>query len=498
MAGAEEPAPKDTQPPAPAAAALAAAEPAEPAAAATAACAGAGGEAGEGEIEELVELQLVEETRLEKLFEEQRAEKGLDDEVTLNTFFKLFDMWIQLYRLNKCAEVLEDVVPICRRRGGQLHVQGVQALAFTLWKQSKFRQAAELFHEIEDLVGSSSALCENMGHTYSSLGDYEQAATYFRRSLACLDHEEKLGKKVGDKAGILLGLGLIEDRQGNYDKALVAVRESQRLFRTRANGKPSSLIAKAGMSIAKILLKLARQEEDAQARAAMEEEAVQLEFENVQLFEVTCGEDSPLTASALKGLGEALLRRQRLDEALKAFAKSYFLEASKDAFDLLSVMEVHNLLFGVHMAMVKMGKPLDRDAFRKYLPTVQLALTRVRAMKQDANAGAYYKVAGELMAFAEDYPAAGALLGEAMELFATEEADKVGGLIANCLDLKAFCDKQVAASGASSTAPSRQEEAATASESADAAASGSEGYAVNAVWSKDDEARGRAAEASAS
>ena len=130
--------------------------------------------------------------------EEQRSERGLDDEVTLNTFFKawpwlcysnmpkvsqnsfdnvingvttlcqLFDMWIQLYRLNKCMEasnvsdlkidmqccnevmqpfeksshfiqykyvlnvsdcvkqtfaeallqVLEEVVPICRKRGG--------------------------------------------------------------------------------------------------------------------------------------------------------------------------------------------------------------------------------------------------------------------------------------------------------------------------------------------------------------------------------------------
>mmetsp|Transcript_28969 Transcript_28969/g.90282 ORF Transcript_28969/g.90282 Transcript_28969/m.90282 type:complete len:203 (+) Transcript_28969:202-810(+) len=107
-------------------------------------------------------------------------------------------MWIQLYRLNKCVEVLEDVVPICRRRGGQLHVQGVQALAFTLWKQAKFRDAVVLFHEIEDLVGSSSALCENMGHTYSSLGDYDEASKYFKRSLLCLDHEEKLGKKEAE------------------------------------------------------------------------------------------------------------------------------------------------------------------------------------------------------------------------------------------------------------------------------------------------------------
>merc|ERR1712113_269871 len=99
------------------------------------------------------------------------------------------------------------------------------------------------------------------------------------------------------------------------------------------------------MSIAKILLKIAETEPDEAKRIEMEEEAVQLEIENVQLFEITCGEDSPLTASALKGLGEALMRRDRYQEAQFTFARSYFFEVQKDAFDLLSVMEVHNALF---------------------------------------------------------------------------------------------------------------------------------------------------------
>lgn len=77
-----------------------------------------------------------------------------------------------------------------------------------------------------------------------------------------MEHEEKLGKPTGDKGGVLLGLGLIEDRQGNQEQALLTIREAQRVFRIRANGKPASLIAKAGMSIAKILLKLAGKEKD--------------------------------------------------------------------------------------------------------------------------------------------------------------------------------------------------------------------------------------------
>ncbi|CAJ1394709.1 unnamed protein product [Effrenium voratum] len=358
-------------------------------------------------------------------------------------------MWIQLYRLNKCMEVLEEVVPICRSRGGDLHVKGVQALAFTLWKKSQFKDAILLFHEIEDLIGCSAALCENMGHTYSSMGNYDEASNYFNKALLCLDEEEKIGKKTGDRAGILLGLGLIEDRLGRFEKALAAVRESQALFRQRANGKPSSLVAKAGMSIAKILLKLALQEPDSKKREEMEEEAVEREQENVALFEVTCGDDSPLTASALRGLGEALKRRGKIGEAIESFARSYNLEAQKDAFDLLAVMEVHNHLFGAHMDLVKSGSPLSRASFRAYLPTVDITLRRVRNMPQDANAGAYYKVAGEFAAFAEDYKQASDLLGEAIRLFQTEEAEKVESLIKHCQDLKEFSDAQCAKSQAS-------------------------------------------------
>jgi len=318
-------------------------------------------------------------------------------------------------------------------------VKGVQALAFTLWKKSQFKESIKLFHEIEDLIGPSAALCENMGHTYSSMGNYDEAAKYFQRALRCLDQE--VGKKTGDRAGILLGLGLIQDRLGHFEEALAAVRESQDLFRQRANGKPSSLVAKAGMSIAKILLKLALKETDELKKQQMEDEAVEREQENVELFEVTCGEDSPLTASALRGLGEALKRRGKTEEAVQSFARSYNLEAQKDAFDLLSIMEVHNLLFAAHMEMVKdCGRPLDRASFRSYLPTVDLALKRVRNMQQDANAGAYYKVAGEFAAFAEDYRLASSLLDEALDLFKTEKVEKVDGLIKHCKELKEFCD----------------------------------------------------------
>lgn len=291
---------------------------------------------------------------------------------------------------------------------------------------------------MEGLVGASSALCENMGHTYNSLGEYDEAAARFKKALECLDNE----RKPGNRAGILLGLGLIEDRRGNYKEALKSCREAQTLFRERAQGKPASLIAKAGMSIARILLKIANSEEDEARRVEMEEEAIEQGRDNVEIFKVTCGDESPLTASALMGLGKALVRRGQLSEAQASFAESYRLEAIKDAFDLLTVMEVHNALVHAHtVTCAETG--LDRTAFASYIPTVELTLERVRALPQDGNAGAYYKVAGELMAFAGDLERASSLLGTAIELFKTEEADLVSGLIETCSTLREFCLKQV-------------------------------------------------------
>merc|ERR1712151_940422 len=134
-------------------------------------------------------------------------------------------------------------------------------------------------------------------------------------------------------------------------------------------------------SVAKILLKMAAKEGvPVEKKIEMENEAIEREIENVELFEVTCGEDSPLTASALKGLGDAYVRRSRFQEAKQTYARSYALEVQKDAFDLLTVMELHNSLTSTHMAEVQTGKPLDRDGFKNYMPIINKGLERVGAM----------------------------------------------------------------------------------------------------------------------
>eukprot|EP00966_Prymnesium_polylepis_P112703 2606780-Prymnesium_polylepis.1 len=87
--------------------------------------------------------------------------------------------------------------------GGDWRVKHIQSLAFCRWKQYKFKEALELFLEQQKIVGASAALCENIGHTYSSLGDLNEAESYFERAIELL----KTGS-YGNKGGIYMGLGL--------------------------------------------------------------------------------------------------------------------------------------------------------------------------------------------------------------------------------------------------------------------------------------------------
>ena len=123
---------------------------------------------------------------------------------------------------------------MCKERGSDWYVKWVQSLAFCRWKQHKYKEALTLFHEQavcsalcdalcnaacnalwqcttqcsvqctvqctvpctvhhssawheqEGIVGASAALCENIGHTYSSMGDLAKAEEYFVRSIELL------------------------------------------------------------------------------------------------------------------------------------------------------------------------------------------------------------------------------------------------------------------------------------------------------------------------
>lgn len=370
--------------------------------------------------------QIKQEAVLEVKFAKMKATYGIEDRRTLEVFFELFDLWIMLYRLNKADAALREVLPACEWRRDDLAIKATQALAFTRWKQGRYREALSRFHEMEGWMGKNAALCENIGHTYNTLGFYDQAERYFGEALRL--SRGQLGSVEANEGGILLGLAGVQERRGAFKEALPTAIQAYEYFRQRdqQRGWGSSLTAKAAMQLSKVRLKLGQLDE-AESGAQ----------EALQLFEETAGVDSPLVVGALSRLGAVLALRGRLPEAQQAFHRAYKVEAIKDALDLVEVMDIHNQLVDTH---VRAGS-LDRMAFRKYFAVVEQVLLRVRKeMKQDGNAGAYYKIAGEMYALGSSCSMGKPLLAEAKHLFSVETSIDTSGLIKQCDDLIAYCD----------------------------------------------------------
>lgn len=377
---------------------------------------------------ERVEEQLENEKKLEARYQKLFSEKGLDSEDTLETFFALFDNCIQLYRLNKLSDYLEEVVPACRKRTDKYKLKAIQALSFVRWKQSRFKEALPLFHEMEDIIGKGAALCENIAHTYNSMGDYEKAEDYFRQALRFIESEH--GSNRGNRGGVLLGLGLVRDRLGKHAEALPVILKAYEFYKERARGAPASLQAKAGISCAKLHAKLGNLPK---AEAFIREA--------VGMYEVTCGETSPLTASAYHELGKCLWAQRKRHDAQKALQRSYELESMKDAWDLVTLLEIHNLLMDTHL---KETTSIDRSRFHLHFKTSEYVVNRVRKdLPQDGNAAVYYKAAAELLAWGGKYAAAKALFNDALPLFECEKSTNCSGLISGCKDMLAFCDRNL-------------------------------------------------------
>jgi len=109
----------------------------------------------------------------------------------------------------------------------------------------------------------------------------------------------------------------------------------------------------------------------------------------------------------------------------------------KDALNLIDIMDIHNQLVETHVR----GGALDRTVFRKYFGVVEQVLKRVRKdLKQDGNAGVYYKLAGEMYVLGSSCNVGTPLLEEATQLFAAETSIDTSGLMKQCTDLIAYCN----------------------------------------------------------
>ena len=141
-----------------------------------------------------------------------KVELGMGNWKTLRKVFRLLNLYIQHYMLNKMDDLLLEFADTCKGMyGSPYYIKYIQMLGFCRWKQHRLREALALFHEQESIIGDNEILCENIGHTYSSLGDYESAIASFQKGLHLLGDTGMPGRK----AGFYYGIALAKDRLGN-------------------------------------------------------------------------------------------------------------------------------------------------------------------------------------------------------------------------------------------------------------------------------------------
>merc|ERR1719161_1230675 len=113
----------------------------------------------------------------------------------------------------------------------------------------------------------------------------------------------------------------------------------------------------------------------------------------------------------------------------------------KDAFDLMSVVQIQNVLMDTHLKSSE-GK-IIRKEFEAYFPIAENTILRVEKLPQDGNAGVYYKAAGELHMWGASYARSKELLLLASALLSSEVTADCSNLVMECDALAAFCERNL-------------------------------------------------------
>lgn len=357
------------------------------------------------------EEELCREARLKVRVAELKEQYGVADERFIKKVQKLVSVLIAQYKLDATDEYLDMITEAVTARGESdpLYIKTIQSRAFCLWKRYKYKDALKLFHEQERIMGPSAALCENIGHTYNSLGDYEAAEKYFVQAMEML----KMGS-FGNKGGIYLGLGLVRERLGKTKEALPILQQALSHYQDEYNrgGQQldSSLIAKSHMSVA-----------HAHENLGELSTAIYHVREALRVFRNTVGNNSPLVANALGSLGRMLQASGDLEEADTVLRHALGMEVKKDAFHLETIFKLLNNLKDLHTSQPKKSGSLQ-DLHSKVLPLlapIQEACRRIDQLQMveqhtdDGTVAVFYKTAGELLMLAGLYTEAVGLLDRA-------------------------------------------------------------------------------------
>lgn len=361
-------------------------------------------------------------------FNNSKKEKGLDHTLTLEIALDLIESYSTLYKLDPCNDLIEQIYPLCKAKGegGILHLKAIARKAFLRYKQHRFKEALSDFIEFRKFSEPSAVLSENLGHVYNTLCNYSEAEKCFEESLRLIQLPESSEKSKNNKGGVLLGLGIIKNRLGDNKAAQKYLYEALAFYKKRFAGMEHSLIAKTLTSVAA-----------AHEKNIEWDKAEHAHREAVRIFKGTCPH-SPVVAKALLNLAKCLHSQNMCSK--KDEAKSLLIEAMQKfiRFDSISVY-MHNIIEILTLAKIwAIPKVRDDDPnplrrlHSQYIPYVPLILSCQQSMEEknlaeDANAGVFFKTAGETLMLAGKYTAASPFLRKAIRLL--KEAQKeVDGL----------------------------------------------------------------------
>jgi len=388
------------------------------------------------------EEELCRETRLKERVVQFKERYGVNDERTINKVLKLVSVLIGQYKLDDTDEYLDMITEAVTARGeaDPLYIKTIQSRAFCLWKRYKYTDALKLFHEQERIMGPSAALCENIGHTYNSLGNYESAEKYFVQAMEMLKHGS-----FGNKGGIYLGLGLVRERLGKTKEALPILQQALAHYQDEYNQAgqqlDSSLIAKSHMSVA-----------HAHENLGELDTATYHVREALRVFRKTVGNSSPLVANALGSLGRMLQANGDNKEADKVLRHALTLEVRKDAFHLETVFKLLNSIKELHTSGTNTKKGSLQELHALVLPLlgpIQEACDRVDQLEMvqkhtdDGTVAVFYKTAGELLMLAGEYQKSIELLNRAGEMLRQIEDFDCTSLIESVDYMSTFAKSQL-------------------------------------------------------
>lgn len=289
-----------------------------------------------GTGEACVPCQTVHYEQCKKKYHDLKKQKGLSDIYTLHAAFEFFSPLITQYKLSECDEVLSEVYDACIKRGkcSKYYIKITQSMAFLRFKQGKYQDSIKYFKEMEDVMGDSERISENLGMAYCSVNDYVNAELAYGKAIN-ISIEKKLDES--HRTTLYMALSNIFRHNNEFKKALCVLTGSLRLVYKKYKAD-HSLAAKSMGSIASILEEM---KEHKLAKGYYRE--------TTRIFIITCGFNTQLTSNAFYNWGNLLNKLKERKNATKVFLKSLKSYSQIDPYSIelgkitMMLMQLNNI-----------------------------------------------------------------------------------------------------------------------------------------------------------